>query len=810
MRLGIPLQLRKRLDARPGPGSSFVGRLGWAGSSVLLLLLTLVVDAHGASAHSPHDDVTDIALSPAYAQDRTAYAVVRNKVMRSTDGGSTWVEIVRGVGGVGQALARFGVAPSDEHVIYLTTRGDGVLKSEDGGTSWRSANSGLTDLNLQEIAVSPLSADVALAAGGLGGMFRTTNGARSWSAIGGFGRVTSMTFLPDGSHVLAGDARGHVTTLRDAGATKGGVVTLARGDPVTAIAAGTAPDSDDIVFAATASGRVFRSDDGGRSFAPRGRGLPDDEVRSLELSPEHARDATLWASTWHSGVFRSRDGGKTWTPMTDGLTTDPSADKVGLPHFRSLAAGVDSSGHTSLFVGGYDGVFRYDERRHRWDQVETLSEYIAGLAVSPDFAKDRTIAVTTYVKGAFVSHDGGETWRSANDGLIVGGLTSGNMFLPVRRLHDVVFSSDYANDGTIFSAYGLQILKSTDRGASWRQVPVSPPPPDGALRQFVLAVSPSYASDQTVFVATRQGEVFRSEEAGKADTWVNVGHFGADERVRSLAVSPDYARDRVLYAGTVAAVYASADGGATWEATGPRMASPAESLGTDLGALVAMSPAYGRDGTVFAGTDSGLFVTRDAGRSWTEVTTGPLTASSEIDAVAVSPDYRNDGTVLVSSHDRGLLRSTDGGRSFRAIGSQLLDANHLVVDFSNSTSVPIQFSPSFAADRTIFAYAQTHVLRSTDGGDSWDILDLPSGDRVRQSLASHPGALADSAQKRWFDTPIGHLSTRRVLAAAAAGIAAFGALWTLRVGGRRRGLALALRLGGGLAVLAIALVVLAG
>ena len=248
-----------------------------------------------------------------------------------------------------------------------------------------------------------------------------------------------------------------------------------------------------------------------------------------------------------------------------------------------LAAGVDSSGHTSLFVGGFDGIFRYDDRNSTWDPVETLSDYIAGLAVSPDFGNDKTIAVTTYVKGAFVSQDGGGTWRSVNDGLTVGELGPGNMFAPVRRLHDVVFSPDYANDGTIFSAYGLQILKSTDHGASWKQITVSPPPPGGDLRQFVLAVSPSYASDHTVFVATRQGEVFRSEGSGEADTWTQVGHFGVDERVRSLAVSPDYARDRTLYAGTVAAVYTSADGGATWDATGPRMATEPQRLGTDGG-----------------------------------------------------------------------------------------------------------------------------------------------------------------------------------------------------------------------------------
>jgi hypothetical protein len=221
-----------------------------------------------------------------------------------------------------------------------------------------------------------------------------------------------------------------------------------------------------------------------------------------------------------------------------------------------------------------------------------------------------------------------------------------------------------------------------------------------------------------------------------------------------------------------------------------------------LGALVAMSPAYGSDGTVFAGTDGGLFVTQDAGRSWAELTVPPLTTSSQIEAVAVSPDYAHDRTVLVSTRELGLLRSTDGGRTFQRAGMELFDSNRVIADFTNPTSIPIQFSPTFATDQTVFAYAQTDVLRSTDGGQSWDVLPLPSSLDVLKRVGPAPGP-------QWFETPIGNLSRRRVLAAVGAGVLAFAALSALRVGGRRTGPALVLHFGAGLAVLGVALVVLA-
>jgi hypothetical protein len=159
------------------------------------------------------------------------------------------------------------------------------------------------------------------------------------------------------------------------------------------------------------------------------------------------------------------------------------------------------------------------------------------------------------------------------------------------------------------------------------------------------------------------------------------------------------------------------------------------------------------------------------------------------------------------------VRSTDAGASFHRVGTDLFDSNHIVADFSNPTSAPIQFSPTFATDKTIFAYAQTDVVRSTDGGQSWEILRLPSAGDVIESLGFAPGAgwrAPDNGRQRgWFETPIGNLSVRRVLAAAAAGVVAFAALWALGVGGRGSGRALALHLSSSILVVAVALVVLA-
>jgi hypothetical protein len=191
------------------------------------------------------------------------------------------------------------------------------------------------------------------------------------------------------------------------------------------------------------------------------------------------------------------------------------------------------------------------------------------------------------------------------------------------------------------------------------------------------------------------------------------------------------------------------------------------------------------------------------------VPVAPLTASSTIEAVAISPNYEEDRTILVSTRELGLVRSTDAGATFHRVGTELFDANRLVADFSNPTSSPIQFSQTFAADRTIFAYAQTDLVRSTDAGESWEILHLPSDAKVLQSLGFAPGSSGTTNERGWFETPIGNLSMWRVLAATGVGLAAFVALQVVGVGGRRTARALALHVGSGVLVLGIALVALA-
>ncbi|MDQ1534544.1 MAG: hypothetical protein QOF28_2305 [Actinomycetota bacterium] len=681
----------------------------WLLAGVLTAAL-IVTGSERGFAHIPHDQITHVAVSPAFATDHTVYTVSDGEPLRSTDGGRHWVEMVRGL--TGEVAAYFAVSPVDPRVVYLATRGGGVYRSGDAGVSWKPTNAARNPANTAELAVSPVSSDVVVAAGGLfGGVYLTVDGGATWRQTPRLGRVNVAAFVAGHTgRVVAGDATGTLLVSDDNGASFRPAGKIP-GAAITALAAGPAK-AESTLFAATNTGVVFFSDDAGSSWSKVGAGLPDQQILALAFSGNFASDSTLWASTWHHGPYRSTDGGKTWKAQPRGLTTDPQANAFGYPEFHTIAVARNASGKQVLYLVGYDGLFESSDEGAHWASVETVSEYITGLAISPNYANDHTVVVNSYVKGVYISHDDGDTFTSSNRGL-EHAISEGNKLLPVKRMHNVVFSPGYATDHTILTATWDKFVKSTDGGKTWKQIVVAPPPPGSKnLRQFVIAVSPQYASDRTVYLGTKQGDIYRSTKGGAPRSWTTAAKLSS--RVRSLVVTPSFANDHTLFAGTEKGVFTSADGGATWTPTGPK----------DI-ALLAMSANYAGDGTVFAGTEHGLFATRDRGRTWNLVSAAPFSSATKVEALALSPAFGSDRTVLVSVSGVGLFRSTDAGRTFSAVGASLLERNLVIKDFENPTSEPIQFSPTYATDRTVYAFAQQSVVRSRDGGMSWTALDLP-------------------------------------------------------------------------------------
>lgn len=166
-------------------------------------------------------------------------------------------------------------------------------------------------------------------------------------------------------------------------------------------------------------------------------------------------------------------------------------------------------------------------------------------------------------------------------------------------------------DGTVLVGLAGGILVSRDDGLTWGVAKVPSPPPVVTA----LVASPNFLIDGVALAATMEDGVLRSSDHGSS--WI-IWNFGLlDLEVLSLAISPDYGEDETLFAGTQSGLFRSTNGGRAWrECTLPGAFDPVLAL--------AISPAYAKDQTLWAGTESGnLFVSVDGGESW-ETLPGPV------------------------------------------------------------------------------------------------------------------------------------------------------------------------------------------
>jgi photosystem II stability/assembly factor-like uncharacterized protein len=236
---------------------------------------------------------------------------------------------------------------------------------------------------------------------------------------------------------------------------------------------------------------------------------------------------------------------------------------------------------------------------------------------------------------------------------------------------------------------------SVDAGESWRQI--GEPARAGSLT--AIAVSPGYVEDGVVLAASIEHGIWRVTKGGALWT---LGDFqGRRVDVVALAISPDFAHDGIAFAATMAdGVLVSRDRGATWEASRFGL------LDLDVTAL-AISPAFARDETVFAATATGIFRSPNGGRAWREV--GQPPESGVVQSLAISPEYGTDGALYAGTDQAGLFRSGDRGVTWQPAGPTLRDAcvNAIVL------------SPRYGEDHVVALATDSMVYLSPDSGQTW-------------------------------------------------------------------------------------------
>ena len=793
-------------------------------SAALVVVFFLVSDVRDLCAHTPHDQIDAVELSPAYDQDQTLFIVILDRILKSTDGGSSWKELVNGLDKK-HLLSSIAISPSylSDKTLFLSSQGDGIYKSQDGGSSWIKVNDGLGNLNLGLLAIHPdfQSSRIVLAAGAEGGLFKTKDGGDSWyQVLDDSIKITAMAFSPDleKDHAFIGDRRGILYVSTDGGEAWQQIFDISGAGAITSIAISPRFASDGELFIGTEERGVFKTIDGAASFTAVNDGLSFDfrgryltfrkseqgpvirrsekDVISFAISPSYETDSTIFASMWNEAIYKSEDGGDSWKRYDLGLTCDFQADAAFYksPHFRAVRISNAFAEDGTVFLAGFDGLFKSTDGGRHWTQLETLPlRLVKGLGLSPGDKDSLSIAITTYGGGAYTKQ--GTRWAVNNTGL------------DRTRLTDIVFSPNYHSDNTIFSASRGYLLKSTDRGSSWDRIALRYESwrtrvssilkrrlglPNSIAEAFlsrderevpwpyVIAISPNFATDNTLFFGTRTGHgIFRSVDGGRGASvvWDAKGK----KTVTSLVISPDFSSDRTLFAAVRdLGIYRTVDGGDTWQPANNGLkfvedwqsaTEPDDPEISKRDIQLAISPHYYVDKTIFAATPEGLFKTTNGGESWQKLKGAAYGGDGYVMSIAISPNHQNDETLIISVKGRGLFKTSDGGTTFAEIGSALIDHNHQIE--------LLAFSASYATDHTIYAASHEELFESTDGGNTWEIITRPvryedrrdvihfegewklsKGDDFSASSVSYSDAAFDKATLNFVGTGVSWIGTK--------------------------------------------------
>lgn len=292
------------------------------------------------------------------------YGRTDRTLFKSANGGRTWRRL--DVGEAGPHLSGLAIDPRTPTTLYLGTAGTldaagrGVFKSVDGGLTWRTVTTGLTSLSLSvsALAIDPRTPTTIYAAlrrrpGQVpesdAGVLKSIDGGETWRFTWIGSRDSSIVGLvvdpqvPTTIYAAAGagprpDSKGGILKSTDAGETWRTLTT-----PLDGLAPSSLildPLQPGTLYLGSqggpfSEGGVHKSIDGGLTWSPAGPGLIDPEVTSLALSPGMLN--VVYAGTRRGGVFRSTDGGRSWHALNTGLAnlrinavvTDPrDADTV--------------------------------------------------------------------------------------------------------------------------------------------------------------------------------------------------------------------------------------------------------------------------------------------------------------------------------------------------------------------------------------------------------------------------------------------------------------------------------------------------
>lgn len=658
-------------------------------------------------------------------------------------------------------------SPSRPNEYYFGAVGGGLWKTTDGGIGWQPVTDGkIRSSSVGAVAVSESNPEVVYI--GMGetefrgnimqgdGVYKSVDAGKTWTHVGlentqAIARIRVDRTNPDIVYVAA------------------------LGHPY-------APNPDR---------GVFRSRDGGKTWAKVL--FRNDSTGAVDLSLDANDPSTLYASLWQvyrtpwsmwdggagSGLFKSTDGGDHWTE----ITRNPGLPGGIIGKIGISISGADSKRVYAIVENDSGGVFRSDDAGATWKKTNVERKlrqrafYYSRIYADP-VNRDRVYVLNT---GLFRSDDGAvkfdtvlgpphgdqhDLWIAPNDNKrminsndgggtvsVNGGKNWTSLKYPTAQSYHVAVTSDFP-----YHVCGAQQDNSTfcEPSSDWNQIR-GPNQAPGDFYYFVGGGESGYIapnpSNPDIFYAGSQGALLtrynrRTDEI--RDVQVYPRFFSGEpasalpERWQwtyPIVFSP--VNSRVLYTSSQH-LWRTTNEGQTWTRISPDLtrADPAtlglsggpithDMNGPEIyGTIFTIAPSRLDSSTIWTGSDDGLaYITRDGGKSWTNVTPRDLPPFSRISLIEASP-HDPGGAYLAAKRyqldDRApyIYRTHDYGKTWTKIvnGIRADDFAHAAREDPKRKGL-------------LYAGTEHGVYVSFDDGGRWQSLSLKLPDVEVPDLA---------------------------------------------------------------------------
>ncbi len=543
---------------------------------------------------------------------------------------------------------------------------------------------------------------------------------------------------------------------------------------------------------------VYKSTDGGKSWE---KVLYEDEMTgAIDLCMDPKDPDTLYASMWHrirkkwsdpvpgpgGGIYKSTDGGQSWARLTNGLPERDVAGRMGIAVAASnpqvVYVVVDS--HEIARKAREDERDSYNRRRAdvlKGAQVYRSDDGGATWKLTTDRSRElqRTFATygwvfgqirvdpndedTIYVMGVSLlkSTDGGKSFKTLNDRGLHGDhhalwinpsnsnhLVNGNdgglnisydggaTWKNIENLPVVQFYNVAVDNAQPFNVYGSIQDNMSWMGPSnqrpgrspesnWKSIP-------GGEAGYI-AIDPE--DNNTLYSEAFYGSIIRTDMSTHKTKSI-VPKADKDEpplRGQWLApfiLSPH--NSRIIYHG-MQCVFRSLDRGESWERISPDLTAydPDHQGNIPFSTITSLSESPLKFGLIYAGTDDGqVHVTRDGGLNWTKIMTG-------------LPSAKWVSRLVASRFDEGTVYLTQNGKrdnDFQVYVWRSRDYGNTWVDISGQIpGGPVNVIVEDIRDKNLlYVGTDLGVYFTKDGGENWEVLGSELPITFVHDLVVHP------------------------------------------------------------------------